>query len=681
MKRLLYICVFLIYAISGNANNSTVSYCRQVKQGLDTTEYEYEVNNVKIKVFPNETFQLVSQNSLCVIIGNDTICLKKEALMAPKKITEDMSPLKVELVRLPNDTVAYLKVFGRGLTKYNIIDQTRNEIYPGNYDRFNEYVKISIKEGSVAFRVTTPNRISTVVKDIKVATVENVKDTIKSISDTSKIVTYRIVKLNGQDIDKYEIDVQQFVPNSLNVYVKIIAILIAVIIIIFIALFFIYRRRYQWEKVPEKYDCARSKECKIIPWIGKSDMVYIIKHGNHIERWVYKKKVYDKESDNEDVSIDKEELQNKENNELVDIIETLKKENKELVDSIESLTQGNKEYVDKVESLKKENKELNEKKKYIEEENKTLNNKLRSIEKEKNEKEERSRTQINKLNEECERYKSKAAKIERELSNKYESEIKAISSSLEEKNKELGRIKEELSSTSIKLSEKTNEVLNLTKANEQFTSTLTFVPFAAEYARDIEVLIKTGANIVSDVMSILTDRHIEDPFHVMKAISKYTSYISKIDMEMFYADIKMISEGSVVLKGTTLSSYDQNDTSQLSGKMRQYFFDKYLEKYIEGLVVLNESMAGVYRLADGVSEADSGIFIKYRDEITKNVSALGICIESVRLFEKVGNKIGLSAEQIDAGFETGDILELENCIVYFEGGRRPDIKIKVKVQD
>ena len=219
------------------------------------------------------------------------------------------------------------------------------------------------------------------------------------------------------------------------------------------------------------------------------------------------------------------------------------------------------------------------------------------------------------------------------------------------------------------------------EAQKKFTTVLTYVPFAEEYTLKVKNLHDVVNQICQSATKLLEIETIQDPYHIMKCLAKYTKSITGIDLPQFYTDVKMITKGQMVLKDTTLSTYNQESSrEQLYNSLKIYFFDTYLSKYIESAVVLNESCIGLDRLVNGLQESDVKIFKAYREELQKCVEQLEIEVKTVHLFDKVGQKIDLRVTLVDAGFSTGDILEIENCFVFLKGGRQPDTKIFVKAQ-
>ena len=246
---------------------------------------------------------------------------------------------------------------------------------------------------------------------------------------------------------------------------------------------------------------------------------------------------------------------------------------------------------------------------------------------------------------------------------------------------ELRKTKEYLKKTTDNLNVANKTIKTLEDAQAKFTNVLTYVPFAEDYTKKVMALLNVVDQMNKSATKLLDVETVEDPYHITKSLAKFAKAIADIDMAQFYTDIKMITEGQMVLKDTTIATYDQNlDNEQLHNSLKIYFFDTYLAKYINAAVVLNESCIGLDRLVKGLTKNDVMAFLKYREELEQCVDQLEIEVETTHLFDKVGQKIDLRVTLVNAGFATGDILEIENCFVYLKGGQRPDSKIFVKAQ-
>lgn len=212
---------------------------------------------------------------------------------------------------------------------------------------------------------------------------------------------------------------------------------------------------------------------------------------------------------------------------------------------------------------------------------------------------------------------------------------------------------------------------------------VTFVPFAESYCNNIMKLISIAGKVANEAVILSNSQIVDDPWHILKAISKYSASVWGINMVKFLSEVEMVCSAQVVLKGTLLARYGSDmSADELENSLKNYFFNSYLDKFINALVVFNESMAGIDGLVKGISNSDTEKFRIYREEINEVLKALGITVLSVKLFDDIGQKLDLQVEVGDFGnFNPGTILEIGNCIVYLTGGNKPEAKIKVKVQE
>lgn len=247
---------------------------------------------------------------------------------------------------------------------------------------------------------------------------------------------------------------------------------------------------------------------------------------------------------------------------------------------------------------------------------------------------------------------------------------------------DLSTAKQKLSETEKALHDAGNTIEYLNKAQEKFNIVLRYVPFARDYARSVNELLSIKEQIQKSALALL-DLKIDDPYYIMKYITRFDRTVIDINMDNMVTELKMIENGDMVLCGSTLSTYDQSQPQEsLESSTRQYFFVSYLQKLIDGIVVLNESLVGSHRVVDGLSSRDVEVFAGMRERINTICNKLGVVVESVKLFDDVGQKTDLRViEQVDAGFTSGDIVDIENAIVYLAGTHRPDVKIRVKIQE
>lgn len=323
-----------------------------------------------------------------------------------------------------------------------------------------------------------------------------------------------------------------------------------------------------------------------------------------------------------------------------------------------------------------------------------FDNKLQvEIEREK----KRSNREIEKVQQEVEkanRERKKAEDKTKSIKDELEARFDKVRSSLEdardkadakytEAKTSLDATKRELADTSNALSNAQATIGRLEKAQEKFTTTLAYVPFAKDYSEIVLKFANIAEQVRKEVIALLENKDITDPWHIMKSLARYDRVTAKIDLMQFYTDLRMVTEGQMVLKNTTLANYNQNEKpDKLHNSLRNYFFDTYLKNYVEAITVLTETCIGFDRLIAEVTSENTRKFDELAGQLKQCCEDLEITVETPHLFEKVGQRTDLQATLVDAnaGFGTGEILEIENCFVYIKGGKRPEGKIYVKVQ-
>lgn len=646
MKKLLFIllvmCNVLVVA------QEQKEWCRPVKEDVVLAPLKKE-SGPKIKVFQYEWF--VVQGKEC---GNPKL---GELFYNGKQIDTSGSYYldynKKEVLKhhesllitmfIDKDTL-YVNVPETDGTKwYKVIDQSNNKYIRNDVKEFGKYIKLIIPDSCSIIRISPDNRIVSIFNraEIPEPIITLQMDTISiEGSDSLKCLTYRQLLANDSTmLNEYVVETKVIAKNKEenNIFNILFTILLAVAIGV-IVYFFFYRRKRNKEQDTDLNEETKSS------FEPKENLMEEVST------------VHDK--DNADVVVGRD-------------IEQLKSENKNYLEQILSQKQEIFKLQPYKDNFEKEIQKIEaDKKKEIEKIKKNVE------------------VEINKAKNERDKALKKVDTISKELEDKFDKERKTLTRERDKAKEdlvqkstaydELHKLKEQITN---RLQLKENEVVRLEQGQQIFTSKLTFVPFAAEYAKKIVTLFELSESIQAKIIGVL-EMDIDDPYHIMKAVTKYNTAISTIDMKMFYTDVKMISEGQIALNSTTLAGLDQNgDKDSLDTGMRMYFFDRYLEKYVDALMVLNETMAGIHHLINSVPVGETRIFENYREQLIKTGMDLGLKVDSVKLFDKVGNKIGLSATLVDAGFSTGDILEIENCVVYFENGRRPETKIRVKVQE
>ncbi len=295
-----------------------------------------------------------------------------------------------------------------------------------------------------------------------------------------------------------------------------------------------------------------------------------------------------------------------------------------------------------------------------------------------------------KLNDSLLKAQKKVKTIAREKDKYYQERHKELEEKIETNKKKINQLTESLAKS---LDEKENlngllnqakiDIDNLNSAQAKFTSIITFVPFAEQYCNNIQHLIDIVNMVEKAGIGLRNITSIEDPWHIMKAITRFSSSMSEINLMQFYTEVKMICSGQIVLNDTMLCKYDQHQNAdELNNSLKNYFFDTYLRRYVDAAVVLNETMAGMSGLTNGISQEFIAPFVAFRSQLIDVLASLGITVIYVSLFENIGQKLDLQVELGDFGdFPSGAILDIENCIVYLTGGNKPASKIRVKVQE
>ena len=364
----------------------------------------------------------------------------------------------------------------------------------------------------------------------------------------------------------------------------------------------------------------------------------------------------------------------------------LKASNSELEDKLRREKAINSDLTVKFNSAKEEIEEI----KSNQEE--TIKRKVEKIEKDFNNKLNVARSECNKkveaANRRAERAEDKAENISNELKTEFDKERQRARTEKEQLNRSLANKRAELVSVSTDLARisealrhSQRQVEHLTVETASFHEHLSGVSDSKPYCVYILKLIHLAKRI-QDSASILMQADIEDKYFVYKPLALYFGKLGLINLVNFYSDVEMISKTGFVIKGTPLASYDQTlPKEELESLTKNYFFITYLKTYIDALVVLNESFAGLHYLVEDIHPSDVMVFTEYRSEIEDIAYHLGINILTVKVFDSVGTNIDLQATEIDAGIEKhGAILEIENCKISLIGGSPNTERITVKVQ-
>lgn len=249
--------------------------------------------------------------------------------------------------------------------------------------------------------------------------------------------------------------------------------------------------------------------------------------------------------------------------------------------------------------------------------------------------------------------------------------------------KTLDKTKKELTDMTESLTKKVAEVRRLEEAQAAFTTQLASVPFAQPYCQNIAKLTEVVKDI-TDKGTALLDKNLGDKYYIYKALATFTQRLEKFKQMDFATEVKMAAQSHFALKSSTIAGYDQNDpANKLETATKQYFFDTYLKTYVNAAVVLNETLAGMHHLVDGLDASSCKEFDNLRTRLESACSALGIEVDCVKVFDKVGQNTNIKViRSVNADFgERGQILEINSCSVKLTGGNMPGGEIQVIVKE
>lgn len=275
-----------------------------------------------------------------------------------------------------------------------------------------------------------------------------------------------------------------------------------------------------------------------------------------------------------------------------------------------------------------------------------------------------------------------AVRKEKALHEKTEKELKEAKEKAErnfkEKSLSLEKSQKELLETKTDRDKKVIEVKQLKVAQQEYTNSLERVPFAEQYSKQIRQMMELGGKIQTSAYSLL-DSNVEDPYFIMKALSKYGKMIDGINMENFYTDINLASKAKFILKDSFLAKFKE-DNKDIDSIMRSYFFNQYLEKYINAIMVLNETMCGLKLLLPEL-QSKVGSFEQNRNELLDLAKKLKINVLFVKVGDMAGVNIDLKPTVVDVEIgKPGQILEIQNCIVYQSDKSKPQTRINVTIK-
>ena len=301
---------------------------------------------------------------------------------------------------------------------------------------------------------------------------------------------------------------------------------------------------------------------------------------------------------------------------------------------------------------------------------------------------EKAQKDIDKANARADKAEEESRKTEERVTKQYEGTISTLEKDIQKKSNEIQTLSKELSTTRTTLKTTSEElrVANDTivakeKALDRFNKTITDIAPAKEYADSLEQLLQIGEKVEKAAIEMGQNKDVDD-YLINKYIARYRAALSVIDMQMFTTDVLNATKAQFIYKGQMLATFDQKDKKTFYESMKLYFYDAYIKKYVDALVVLNETMVGMQYLADGATEKDIKPFETYREEIDVILKALEIEVISVKIMDSCADNLSLIVvpKVLDFDCPKNSICQIDNCIVYLKGAGKPNEKIQVIVK-
>ena len=346
----------------------------------------------------------------------------------------------------------------------------------------------------------------------------------------------------------------------------------------------------------------------------------------------------------------------------------------------------------------KEN-ELSRTKKDLEKEQDRYRNLKGSFDRTLNEREvkinEQAQKEINKAKEDANKAKDRAEKAEKEsketeqkVTEKFSAQITGLNEKIGQQSETIDALQKDVKSTNESLSQTRQDldaaqhvIENKEKALSSFKEKITDVQPAGDYAKILEKLLKLGREIEDSAIGLLNVKNIDD-YLITKYITRFHSSLGDIDMNQFATDVLNVANVQFVYNTQPLANYNQKDRETFDESMKEYFFSVYLKKYIDAIYVLNETMAGLSHLIDGLSPQSVAVFSKYREDLNLLTDQLDIKVLTAKIFDSIANNVDLKAEMKDLDFDCpiGTICQINNCIVFRKGANKPNEQINVIVK-
>lgn len=302
--------------------------------------------------------------------------------------------------------------------------------------------------------------------------------------------------------------------------------------------------------------------------------------------------------------------------------------------------------------------------------------------------EEEKRDLEDNLDKERKNAKDRERRAREEEREKSEKTIADLNSKKDELDKQLSGTKKELKDTKASLDDYTERynqdektIDRLKGEQKEYTDHISVVKFASDYSRDVNELLKIADKVVKAGES-LTKLDVDDPYLIYKALGVFAIAQTSFDYQGLMVEAGMAAKCQMTFSDSGIANLKTVDSAHQIDSLRNHFLARYLESYINALVVCNESLAGIDRLVGGISKKDTAVFDRFRDEILSCCKRLHICVISVKLFDQIGENMDLKVRLVDysSDIPSESIIAIDNCLVYPEGGNRPQDKIYVKAQ-
>ena len=282
------------------------------------------------------------------------------------------------------------------------------------------------------------------------------------------------------------------------------------------------------------------------------------------------------------------------------------------------------------------------------------------------------------LKEEKENTQQKVKEAKEEIQAKLDKANKALKEEKENTQQKVKEAKEEArKDKEAALALKDNDINQLKQDQKFYLDHFTRVGFAQTYAQQVKKLLSIVSELEKAANELGESNKMEDAYNLFKAQAKYNTNLGKLNRAAFDAEVEMISQGQLIYNESGLSKYEKAHPEEF---MKKYFFNFYLEKYVNAVVVFAESLMGLHYFDSNLSEKDVEIFMDLRKKIEEQVDALGLEIATVHIMETNKYSDLDIIKRVDVGVSSNSIVGIENCKVSMKGGTKSSNRIKVILQ-